>query len=179
MATTQTTQTAQTTQQTSSQFTRVMRIVYMVTVWGFIAGLFLQFFFAGLSIFVGPTWWDTHNAFGRGFGVTTVLLLLFALAGRLPRRQIVMTAILIPLYVLQILLIELPGRFGVIVLSALHPVNAGVMLGLAIVLAHRAWKATRAKAEVKEISREQARETGDAVITMTAPRATTSMHDHS
>jgi len=179
MATTQTTQTAQTTQQTSSQFTRVMRIVYMVTVWGFIAGLFLQFFFAGLSIFVGSTWWDTHNAFGRAFGVTTVLLLLFALAGRLPRRQIVMTAILIPLYVLQILLIELPGRLGVIAVSALHPVNAGVMLGLAIVLAHRAWKATRAKAEIKEISREQARETGDAAIIMTAPRATTSMHDHS
>ncbi len=53
MATTQTTQAAQTTLQTSSQFTRVMRIVYMVTLWGFIAGLDLQFFFAGLSIFVG------------------------------------------------------------------------------------------------------------------------------
>ncbi len=52
----------------------------------------------------------------------------------------------IPLYVWQILLIELPGRFGVIVLSALYLVNAGIMLGLAIVLAHRAWKAIRAKA---------------------------------
>ena len=144
MATTQTTQAAQTTQQTSSQFTRVMWIVYMVIVWGFIAGLLLQFFFAGLSIFVGPTWWVTHTAFGRGFGVTTVLLVLFALLGRLPRRQIVMASILIPLYVLQNLLIELPGRFGVIAVSALHPVNAGIMLGLTIVLAHRAWKIQRA-----------------------------------
>lgn len=55
MATTQTTQAAQTTLQTNSQFTRVMRIVYMVIVWVFTAGLLLQFFFAGLSIFVGPT----------------------------------------------------------------------------------------------------------------------------
>jgi hypothetical protein len=54
-----------------------------------------------------------------------------------------MTAILIPLYVFQFLLIELPGRFGVIAVSALHPVNAGIMLGLVIVLAHRAWKITR------------------------------------
>ncbi|HEX6554799.1 MAG TPA: DUF6220 domain-containing protein [Ktedonobacteraceae bacterium] len=143
MATTEIKQTTQTTQQTSSQFTHVMRIVYMVVVWGFIAGLLLQFFFAGLSIFVGPTWWDTHTAFGRGFGITPVLLVLFALLGRMPRGQIVIAASLIPLYVLQILLIELPGRFGVIAVSALHPVNAAIMLGLAIVLAHRAWKAIR------------------------------------
>jgi Family of unknown function (DUF6220) len=121
-----------------------MRIVYMVILWGFTAGLLLQLFFAGLSIFVGPTWWDTHTAFGRGFGITTVLLVLFALLGRLPRRQIVMASILIQLYFLQFLLIELPGRFGVIAVSALHPVNAGIMLGLAIVLAHRAWKIQRA-----------------------------------
>jgi len=120
-----------------------MRIVYMVIVWGFIAGLLVQFFFAGLSIFVGPTWWDTHTAFGRGFGVTTVLLVLFALLGRLPRRQIVMASVLVPLYVLQILLIELPSRLGVIAVSALHPVNAAIMLGLAIVLAYRVWKIRR------------------------------------
>lgn len=78
------------------------------------------------------------------FGITTVLLVLFALLGRLPRRQIVMASILIQLYFLQFLLIELPGRFGVIAVSALHPVNAGIMLGLAIVLAHRAWKIQRA-----------------------------------
>jgi cytochrome bd-type quinol oxidase subunit 1 len=143
MATTQTTQTAQTTHQTSSQFTYVMRIVYMVILWAFIAGLLLQFFFAGLSIFVGPTCWETHVAFGRGFVVTTALLVLLALAGRLPRRQIVMTAIFILLHVLQILLIELPGRLGAFAVSALHPVNAAVMLGLAIVLARRAWKITR------------------------------------
>lgn len=143
MATTQTRQTAQTAQQTTGQFTYVMRIVYMVILWAFIAGLLLQFFFAGLSVFVGPTWWDTHVAFGRGFGVTTVLLLLFALLGRMPRGQIVMAAIFIPLYVLQILLIELPGRLGVLAVAALHPVNAAIMLSLAIVLARRAWKITR------------------------------------
>jgi len=58
-----------------------------------------------------------------------------------------MTALLIPLYVWQILLIELPGRFGVIVLSALHPVDAGIMLWIAVILAHHAWKATRVKAD--------------------------------
>ena len=167
-----------TMQQTYSQFTHVMRIVYIVGVWVFLAGLFLQFFLAGLSIFVGPSWWGMHIAFGRGFAVITLMLLLLALAGRFPRGQVVLTALLIPLYVWQILLIELPGRFGVIVLSALHPVNAGLMVAIAVILAHRAWKATQAKAEMQEVSQVQSKETGDAVITMTAPRAITSTYDH-
>ena len=78
-----------------------------------------------------------------GSQFTPVLLVLLALAARLPRKQIVMASILIPLYVLQILLIELPGRLGAIAVSALHPVNAAIMLGLAIVLANRAWKVIR------------------------------------
>jgi|GEM_PF-594411 len=168
-----------TKQQTYGQFTYVIRIVYTVVAWLFISGLFLQFFLVGLSIFVGPSWWGTHVAFGRGFAVITPVLLLLALAGRFPRGQVVLTAILIPLYVWQILLIELPGRFGVIVLSALHPVNAGLMLAIAVILAHRAWKATHAKAEMKDVSQVQSKETRDAVITLTAPRATTSMHNHS
>jgi len=73
-----------TKQQTYGQFTHVMRIVYMVVVWMFIAGLFLQFFIVGLSIFISPTWWGTHSAFGRGFAVITLVLLLLALAGRYP-----------------------------------------------------------------------------------------------
>ncbi len=166
-----------TKQQTYGQFTYVMRIVYTVVAWLFIAGLFLQFFLAGLSIFVGPTYWSTHVGFGREFGLITLVLLLLALAARLPRGQVWLTALLIPLYILQILLIELPGRFGVIVLAALHPVNGGVMLGLGIVLAYQAWKAVRARTEMKQISREQIKETGDDVITVTRPRATTSMHD--
>ena len=66
---------------------------------------------SGSTISLRPGWTVTHTAFGRGFGIITVLLVLFALVGRLPHRHIVMTAILIPLYVFRILLIELPDRF--------------------------------------------------------------------
>jgi len=90
----------------------------------------------------------THVSFGRPFGVITVVLLILALVGRLPGRQVWLTALFIPLYVLQILLIELPGRLGLIVLATLHPVNAGVMLVIGVYLAYWSGKAIRRKAQM-------------------------------
>src|SRR5215467_13895953 len=97
---------------TNSRFTHVMRIVYRIGIYIFLAGLFLQLLFAGFGAFLGS--WGTHVSFGRPFGVITVALLVLALLGRLPARQVWLTALFIPLYVLQILLVSLPGRHGVI-----------------------------------------------------------------
>ena len=161
--------------QANSRFTHVMRIVYRIGIYLFLAGLFLQLLFAGFGVFLG--WWGTHVSFGRPFGVITVALLVLALVGRLPSRQVWLTALFLPLYVLQILLVYLPGRHGVIVLATLHPVNAGVMLALGVYLAYWSGKAIHMKAQMEEVSREQIKEIGDAGITVTRPRATTSMHD--
>jgi hypothetical protein len=152
-----------------------MRIVYRLGIYIFLAGLFLQLLFAGFGVFLGS--WDTHVSLGRPFGLVTVVLLIFALLGRLPARQVWLTALLIPLYVLQILLVYLPGRHGVIILSTLHPVNAGVLLAIGMYLAYWSGKATHTKAQMEEVSREQIKETGDAVISVTRPRGTTSMHN--
>ena len=149
------------------RFPHVMRIVYRIGIYIFLAGLFLQLLFAGFGVFLG--WWSTHVSFGRPFGVITIALLILALLGRLPSRQVWLTALLIPLYVLQILLVYLPGRHGVIVLSTLHPVNAGVLLAIGMYLAYWPGKATHMKAQMEEISQEQIKETGDAVLTVTRP----------
>ncbi|HEX6556838.1 MAG TPA: DUF6220 domain-containing protein [Ktedonobacteraceae bacterium] len=140
MATLQQTPQPEQAQQTISRSTSIMRTVYLVIACIFLAGLFLQLFLAGVGVFLGQ--WGTHVSFGRPFGVVTVLLLIAAFAARLPARQIWLTALLIPLYTLQILLIELPGRLGVIILSALHPVNAGLMLWITVLLVRWAWKAS-------------------------------------
>jgi len=133
--------TLQQTPRANGQFTSVMRIVYRIGIYIFLAGLFLQLLFAGFGVFLG--WWGTHVSFGRPFGVITIALLILALIGRLPGRQVWLTALLIPLYVLQMLLIRLPDRLGVIVLATLHPVNAGVMLAIGVYLAYWSGKAFR------------------------------------
>jgi len=152
-----------------------MRIVYRIGISIFLAGLFLQLLFAGFGVFLG--WWGTHVSFGQPFGLITVVLLILALLGRLPARQVWLTALLIPLYVLQILLVYLPERHGVLVLATLHPVNAGVMLALGVYLASWSDKANQRKAQRVEGSREQLQETGDAVLTGTRLRGTPSRQD--
>ena len=74
-------------------------------------------------------------------------LLLLAFVGRFPSKQRWLTGLLLFLYILQILLIEFPGRLGVVVLSALHPVNAGIMLWVAMILADQAWRLTQTRAK--------------------------------
>jgi hypothetical protein len=95
--------------------------------WLFAAGVVVQVFLAGLSLFESASYWADHEAFGRGLGFIPVPLLLLALVGRLPLRLVVLAAAVVVLYGLQFLLANVDEGY----LAALHPVNAFALLGTA------------------------------------------------
>jgi hypothetical protein len=67
--------------------------------------------------------------------VTTLVLIAFALAARLPRRTVLLTALLFLLLLLQFIL----ANFPVAAVSALHGLNALIMVGLGGYLTGRNW----------------------------------------
>jgi hypothetical protein len=84
-----------------------------------------------------------HEAFGMGMSLLPLAFLLLAWIGQLGRRSLWLSGLAFVLVVLQTFLITLPGTLGVPLLSALHPVNALVIFGLALWLLQSAWQAVR------------------------------------
>ncbi|HEV7236841.1 MAG TPA: DUF6220 domain-containing protein [Ktedonobacteraceae bacterium] len=109
----------------------------------FVLGVLLQVFLAGGGIFASPSWWGMHEAFGMGMSLLPLAFLLLAWIGQLGRRSLWLSGLAFVLVVLQTFLITLPGTLGVPLLSALHPVNALVIFGLALWLLQSAWQAVR------------------------------------
>ena len=116
---------------------RFARSLFLVAAWLFVASLFIQLFLAGLGVFAGAQNFVTHRDFGYLFGWLTIILLVLALVGRLPRRTVGLTALILLLFILQSVFIA-AWRSGAPAIGALHPVNAFVILLLAVVLARRA-----------------------------------------
>jgi hypothetical protein len=101
--------------------------------WVFVACVVVQVFLAGLGIFDSPTQFVTHREFGYLFGWLVIVLLALAIAGRMGRRIIGLSALLIVLFILQSVFVAF--RTSQPALAALHPVN-GFLIGLVgIVLA--------------------------------------------
>lgn len=133
------------------------RAAYRYLVALFVAGVIVQFFLAGLGAFrtqhdagAGTAVTDkrfednfsVHVALGHALGVVGALVFLAALAGRLGRGRALL-ALALPL------LVELQSVFanaGPAVFRAIHPVNGCLILGIAGVLAHRAWASRGAEA---------------------------------
>ena len=111
----------------SGGLVRGARGAVVVLAWIFAAGVVVQVFLAGLSLFESASYWADHEAFGRWLGFIPVPLLLLALVGRLPLRLVVLAAALVVLYGLQFLLANVDEGY----LAALHPVNAFALLGTA------------------------------------------------
>jgi len=88
----------------------------------YLLGVVVQFFLAGLGAF-GATTYDAHRSLGFILAVGSLLLLVFAIVGRVPRIVFFLTVLLVGLNVLQIVLANL----DVDELAALHPVNALVI----------------------------------------------------
>jgi len=115
--------------------------------WLFVACVVVQVFLAGLGVFDNPTQFVTHREFGYLFGWLVFVLLALAIAGRMGRRIIGLSALLIVLFILQSVFVAF--RTSQPALAALHPVN-GFLIGLVgIVLARegRAVAAARTPAE--------------------------------
>jgi Family of unknown function (DUF6220) len=85
----------------------------------YIAGVVVQFFLAGLGTF-GATTFDAHRAFGLVLAALTLVLLVLAVVGKVPRLLTGLCVVLLGLNVLQMFL----AQVDVEEVAALHVVNA-------------------------------------------------------
>jgi hypothetical protein len=85
----------------------------------YLAGVVVQFFLAGLGTF-GATSFDAHQAFGLVLALLTLILLVLAVVGKVPRILIGLAVVLLGLNVLQMFL----AQVDVEEVAALHVVNA-------------------------------------------------------
>ena len=113
------------------------RAAFVVVAWLFVACTVIQVFLAGLGVFAGAQNFATHRDFGYLFGLLTIVLIALALVGRMPRRFVGLTVLLLVLFVLQSVFI-VAWRSGAPAVAALHPVNALLIVGLSAMLARRA-----------------------------------------
>ncbi len=93
----------------------------------FLAGLLLQFYLAGIALF-GVGSFVPHRMLGDALTVLAVLFPVLALVGRLGRKRIGLSLLLLLLTIVQIFLPSLRGSASVI--AALHPVNALALMGI-------------------------------------------------
>jgi hypothetical protein len=110
------------------------RYAYVILLWIFLAGVVLQFFLAGYAAFNGTNW-DAHAGMGHPVSYLTLLLLIFAFAGRMPRPLPRLTALLVLLLILQIALAIIGENTPIV--GAFHPINALIVAGFAAYLARR------------------------------------------
>ncbi len=112
------------------------RIVYQVAAWLFVAAVLATVFMAGISLFAQGTFWQNHKDFGYSVGLLVPVLIVLALLARIPRTHIPLLALLFVLYIVQTILPVLRGSAPFV--AALHPVNAMLVFGVAVVHARRA-----------------------------------------
>ena len=108
------------------------RVIYFGLAVLYLLAVIVQFVLAGLGAF-GATDYDAHTAVGLMLGIGSLLLLVVALVGRLPRTVVLLTVLLVGLNVLQLVL----ANIDVEEIAALHPVNAVVIVFLAHELMQR------------------------------------------
>ena len=116
---------------------QVARSAFVVVAWVFVVCAVVQVFLAGLGVFAGPQNFLIHREFGYLFGLLTIVLIVLALVGRLPRRLFGLSVLLLLMFALQSVFI-VAWRSGASAVAALHPVNGFLILLLGIVLAREA-----------------------------------------
>lgn len=76
-----------------------------------------------------------HALSGWIIGILVIVFLALAFGARFPRRTIVMNAVLLVLFIAQVLL----AHTGIAALSGLHGINALVLIALTGILTSRNW----------------------------------------
>jgi mercuric ion transport protein len=107
-----------------------------VVAWLFVGCIFVQIFLAGLGVFDSASAFETHRDFGYLFGWLTLVMLVLAAVGRVPRSLLGLTALALLLFALQSVFVALRSDYPAV--AALHPVNGVALLLVAIVIARRA-----------------------------------------
>jgi hypothetical protein len=98
----------------------------------FLLGVVVQFFLVGLNVF-GGTSIESHRVLGFILSAAALLLIILALVGRLPRKTVLLTVLLLGLTILQSVLVNV----DIDEVGALHPVNALVIAFVAYGLMQR------------------------------------------
>ena len=117
----------------------VARTAYPVVAGLFVACAIIQVFLAGLGVFDDPSSFITHRNFGYMIGWLTLVLLVIALVGRMPRRFVGLAVLLLVLFSLQSVFVAL--REDMPALAALHPLNGFFILAVAGIATWTSWKA--------------------------------------
>ena len=120
----------------------ISRVAFAAVAWLFLACVVIQVFLAGLGVFAGSSYFELHRNFGYIFGLLTVVMVVIAAIGRLGRRLIGLSALLVLLFTLQSVFIAF--REGLPAAAALHPVNALAIFWVAQLVARDALQLARA-----------------------------------
>jgi mercuric ion transport protein len=112
-----------------------VRLAFIGVAWLFLACVVVQVFLAGLGVFAGAQNFTLHREFGYLFGWLTLVLLLLALVGRLGRRWVGLSALMLVLFAFQSVFVAL--REVMPEGAALHPVNALAIFAVALHVARR------------------------------------------
>ena len=98
----------------------------------FLAGLLIEFYLAGAAIFGVGLSFEPHRMLGTGLAILAILFPILALIGRLGRKLIGFSLVLVFLTIVQVVLPSLRGNVPWI--AALHPVNALALMGISAML---------------------------------------------
>jgi uncharacterized protein DUF6220 len=112
------------------------RVAYVVAAWLFVLCVLVQLFLAGMGVFAGAQNFIAHRDFAYLFGWLALVMVIAALVGRMPRRMVLLSALLVGLMALQSVFIVFRTQQPAV--ASLHPVNGGLILLLAVWLAQRA-----------------------------------------
>jgi hypothetical protein len=94
-----------------------------------------QVLLAGMALFAGDSW-ETHQGFGYLAALLPVLLIPLAWFARAGRNTVLMTVLLLVVAQVQTFLPLAKGSMPWV--AALHPFNAMIVFGLAVVIAQHA-----------------------------------------
>ena len=108
------------------------RVIFFGLAWLYVAAVVVQFFLAGLGAF-GATTYDAHRGLGFVVGIGSLVMLVVALVGKLPRKVLLLTVLLVGLNIVQTILANIDAEE----IAALHPVNGLAIVFVAVELAQR------------------------------------------
>ncbi len=123
---------------------RYARTAHPIAAVAFVACAVVQVFLAGLGVFDDPRAFITHRDFGYVFGWLTLVVLVLALVGRLPRRVTGLSVLLLVLFALQSVLVSLRADYPAV--AALHPLNGFAILAVGALAARGSWLLRRVPA---------------------------------
>lgn len=103
----------------------------------FVVGVLVQVYIAGMAVFMDPANWSLHANFVHIIEWFPLLMLVLAFPGQLSRE---FKLIPIVLFVLIIVQYATALGFSDTLVAALHPVNAVVIVGIAVITTYRAWR---------------------------------------